>query len=238
MLCKKQKIPGQSYYYGGYAEYMSVPTFRFLYKIGDLDPSEAAPLADAGVTSLSAVRKALPFVNLESLVVAYGVGGLASYGIQFLRLLAPTCKILAVSRKKEKLDWAISLGADYASLPQDLKQNVEKITQREGSSAAIDFVGTEESTMNIATSLGAGGAIIEVGMEGEKLSMPTFGTTVWQYHLVGSNYGTFNELAETVELVRSGKVKSYLTKVRLDKVNEALVDLKNGSIMGRYVLVP
>ncbi|HXQ91513.1 MAG TPA: alcohol dehydrogenase catalytic domain-containing protein, partial [Nitrososphaerales archaeon] len=99
MLCPNQRIPGQSYYYGGYAEFMIVPSFRFLYKLGNLDPADAAPLADAGVTSYSAVKKTIPFLRADSVVVAYGVGGLASYGIQFLRILFPTARIIAVSRK-------------------------------------------------------------------------------------------------------------------------------------------
>ena len=35
---------------GGYAEYVFVPSRRYLYPIGDLDPVEAAPLACGGLT--------------------------------------------------------------------------------------------------------------------------------------------------------------------------------------------
>ncbi|MDR7403610.1 MAG: alcohol dehydrogenase catalytic domain-containing protein, partial [Armatimonadota bacterium] len=35
---------------GGYAEWMVVPSRRYLIPLGDLDPVRAAPLADAGVT--------------------------------------------------------------------------------------------------------------------------------------------------------------------------------------------
>ncbi len=238
MLCPNQRIPGQSYYFGGYAEFMLVPSFRFLYKLDGLDPVDAAPLADAGVTSYSAVKKAIPFLRPDSVVIAYGVGGLASYGIQFLRILFPTSRIVAVSRKKEKLDWAVELGAKKAVLPEKLKEIVNQESKGLGASAAIDFVGREESTMNIARSLENGGAIIEVGMEGDKLSLPTFETTVWQYQLIGSNYATFNELAETVDLVKSGAIKSHKKKISLADANDALEGLKTGTVMGRYVLVP
>ena len=238
MLCKDQKIPGQSYYFGGYSEYMEVPSYRFLVKLDDLDPADAAPLADAGVTSLSAVRKSLPLLIPGSVVIAYGVGGLASYGIQFLKLLSPTSTVVAVSRSKEKLEWAMSLGADYTTAPDGLEDIVANLSRGSGSSAAIDFVGTEESTTRIAPCLGVGGVLVEVGMEGEKLSLPTFGTTVWQWQLIGSNYGTFNELVQTVDLVKTGKIKSHLTKVRLREANEALMGLQKGTVLGRYVLIP
>jgi D-arabinose 1-dehydrogenase-like Zn-dependent alcohol dehydrogenase len=45
-------------------------------------------------------------------------------------------------------------------------------------------------------------------------------------------------LSETVELVKSGRIRSYMKKVPLSKANEALEGLKRGTIMGRYVLVP
>ena len=67
---------------GGYAEALVVPDESYLYPIGDLDPAEAAPLADAGATSYRAVRRAMP----ASRAVVIGVGGLGQFAIQWLRL--------------------------------------------------------------------------------------------------------------------------------------------------------
>ena len=238
MLCREQKVAGQSYYYGGYAEFMYVPSYRYVYRITGMDPVEAAPLADAGITSYSAVRKLLPFLYPGCAVVAYGVGGLASYGIQILKALAPTVKIIAVSRSKEKLDWASKLGADASVEPSGLKDVVESETSGVGAIAAIDFVGTAESTTRLAGCLEAGGAIIEVGMEGEALSIPTFNTTVWQHYLIGSNYGTFEDLSRVVELARRGIVRAHLSKRALSQASDALSELKEGHVLGRFVLTP
>src|SRR5690606_29355721 len=41
---------------GGMAPYMVVPSVRHLVPIGDLDPAEAAPLTDAGLTPYHAVK--------------------------------------------------------------------------------------------------------------------------------------------------------------------------------------
>jgi D-arabinose 1-dehydrogenase len=240
MMCRNQKIPGQSYYYGGYAELIYVPSYRYVVKIEGLDLVGAAPLADAGVTSYSAVRKLLPFLYPDSTVIAYGIGGLASYAIQILKQVLPDVNVIAVSRNRKKLEWALELGADFATVVEDLKKLLEhhEDAGRKAAAAAIDFVGTEESTMRIADCLDSGGAIVEVGMEGDKLSMPTFGTTVWQHHLIGSNYGTFDDLSKIVELVKKSAVKSYVIRRKLSEVNEALLELKEGSALGRYVLVP
>ncbi|MDG6899627.1 MAG: alcohol dehydrogenase catalytic domain-containing protein [Nitrososphaerota archaeon] len=238
MLCKNQKIPGQSYYYGGYAEYMYVPDSSFLVGAGDIDLAEAAPLADAGVTSYSAVKKALSKTEPGSLLILYGVGGLAGYAIQLVKALAPASKIVAVSRRKEKLEWAMELGADEGITPEKLRETVDRETHGEGAGAAVDFVGTAESTMNIEKILEGGGCIIEVGMEGENLVMPTFGTTVWEHELIGSNYGTIEELAAVTKMAADGKINSYIVKKRLSDVNEAIEGLDRGEVLGRYVLVP
>ncbi|MDT5137775.1 MAG: alcohol dehydrogenase, propanol-preferring, partial [Mycobacterium sp.] len=44
---------------GGMAEYLLVPATRYLIPLGDLDPREAAPLTDAGLTSYHAVKRSL-----------------------------------------------------------------------------------------------------------------------------------------------------------------------------------
>jgi hypothetical protein len=46
-------------YDGGHAPYVLVPETRFLAPIGNLDPVQAAPLTDAGITTYSAIKPAL-----------------------------------------------------------------------------------------------------------------------------------------------------------------------------------
>ena len=42
---------------GGYAEFVRVPSRRYLFPLAGIDPVRAAPLADAGITSYRAVRR-------------------------------------------------------------------------------------------------------------------------------------------------------------------------------------
>jgi D-arabinose 1-dehydrogenase len=237
MQCRAQAIPGQSYYYGGYAEYLYVPSFRFLVKI-DIDPVDAAPLADAGLSSYSAVKKALGKIYPGSLVVVYGVGALASYAIQYLRVLAPQAKILAVSRSGVKLRWARELGAHEAVRPEDLEESIKRISS-EGASVILDFVGNEVSATTIKL-LEPGGLVVLVGMEGKNYPIPVFEGTVWQYQIVGSNYGTISEMEEVVRVVRDAGIRSFAEKVRFEEeeVNRALIRLEKGEVLGRFVISP
>ncbi len=236
MLCKNQTIPGQSFYYGGFSEYMYVPSFRFLYKI-NIDPVIAAPLADAGLTSYAAVKKSLRFLKPSSTVILYGFGGLGIYALQALKVLGPYVNIIAVARSEKKLDLIQKLGA-VPSKPGELKSVVNNVSNGNGASVAIDFVGNEDSTMNISKNLESGGAIIEVGMEGKTLRVPTFDSVVWEYELIGSNYGTINELGEVVNLTERGLIKPYIIKRKLEEINDAMHDLEKGEVLGRQVIIP
>ena len=58
------------------AEYLLVPSTRYLIPLGDLDPREAAPLTDAGLTSYHAVKRSVHVLGPGSTAVVIGAGGL------------------------------------------------------------------------------------------------------------------------------------------------------------------
>src|SRR5215208_3003481 len=94
---------------GGLAEYVVIPSPRLLVPIGDLDPVSTAPLADAGLTSYHAVKRALRDLGPGSAAIVIGVGGLGHVAVQLLRALSG-CRIVAVDRRQEALDIALSSG--------------------------------------------------------------------------------------------------------------------------------
>src|SRR5262245_59714698 len=68
---------------GGMADYVAVPA-RNLADLGELDPLAAAPLTDAGMTALHAVRRGRELVGRPSSAVVVGIGGLGHLALQFL----------------------------------------------------------------------------------------------------------------------------------------------------------
>jgi alcohol dehydrogenase, propanol-preferring len=59
-ICPNGRWPGFGGDDGGYSEFVSVPSYRFLIKIDKkykLKPEEIAPLTDAGLTTYRAIRK-------------------------------------------------------------------------------------------------------------------------------------------------------------------------------------
>ena len=54
---------------GGMAEYLLVPATRYLIPLDSLDPGEAAPLSDAGLTSYHAVKRSVHLLGPGSTAV-------------------------------------------------------------------------------------------------------------------------------------------------------------------------
>lgn len=99
---------------GGMAEYMLIPDERQLLILPKgLDPKNAAPLTDAGLTPYHAVRRSWPKLTPESIAVVIGVGGLGHMAVQIIKATT-AARIIAVDSRDEALALAKSLGADYA----------------------------------------------------------------------------------------------------------------------------
>ena len=70
---------------GGLAEYVIVPSARYLVPAQGLDPVSAAPLTDAALTPYHAVKLSLPQLHADTTAVVLGVGGLGHMGVQVLK---------------------------------------------------------------------------------------------------------------------------------------------------------
>ena len=126
---------------GGMAEYLLVPSTRHLVPIGRLDPTEAAPLTDAGLTSYHAVARSRSRLGPGQTAVVIGAGGLGHMAIQILRALTPAF-VVALDRDDLQLALAREVGAHLAVNVKDAGDD-PATTILEGHRAAVvlDFVG-------------------------------------------------------------------------------------------------
>lgn len=223
---------------GGYAEYLKVPTFRYLLHADGLDLIEAAALTDAGLTPYRAVKKLLPILYPGSTIVVIGCGGLGQYGVQYARLLTPSVKVIAVDVDDSKLSIAKTLGADVTinSKREDPVGAVKKLTDNEGAQAMVDFVGTDTTLTQAYLMGGRQSKLVVVGLAGGTLKF-TAGL-VNEMEVATSNWGSISELSEVLSLARMGRLKSRVKKVSFAEMNRTFEDLAAGRIEGRAVLVP
>ena len=223
-------------YQGGFAEFMYVPSSRYLLKVeGSME--DLTPLTDAGLTSYRATKRVRSHLSPGSFSLVIGTGGLGLYALQYLRLFGSNT-VIAADVADRKLRLAENFGASVAlNLRED--NPVEKVasaTGGRGVKSILDFVGTSATAALSMKVLSADGIYVDVGLGGGTLSVPLIDLVHSESSITGSIWGTYEELAEVYELVKSGKVKSTIQKFNLSDINSAITQMRNGELLGRAVL--
>ncbi|MFF4255426.1 NAD(P)-dependent alcohol dehydrogenase [Streptomyces sp. NPDC001663] len=223
---------------GALAEYMLVDSPRHLVPLNGLDPVQAAPLTDAGLTPYHAIRKSLPKLVPGSTAVVIGVGGLGHLAVQLLRALTPA-RVVALDVSKEKLELAHTVGAHETLLSDGAAAaGVRELTGGTGAEVVLDFVGAEATLAVAAASVAVAGDVTIVGIGGGTLAVGFGGGLPFEVSASFPYWGTRPELMEVVELARQGLVSSHVETFTLDEAPTAYERLHAGDINGRAVVLP
>jgi propanol-preferring alcohol dehydrogenase len=221
---------------GGMAEYLVVPA-RLLVPIGDLDPVEAAPLTDAGLTPYHAIKRSLPALVPGTTVVLIGIGGLGHMAVQCLRALAPS-QIVAVDPDAAKRRLALESGADLALDPGDeAAARLRSATKGQGAELIIDMVGSDATLTLAATMARARGEITVVGLGMGRIAFNFFAFP-YECSIATTFWGTTPELMEVIALAQAGKLRAEIERFPLSESVEAYRRLREGAIHGRAVIIP
>jgi propanol-preferring alcohol dehydrogenase len=223
---------------GGFADYVIVPHARYLIDISGLDEAEIAPLACAGVTTYSAIRK---FGNriYEGPVVIIGAGGLGHTALRILQALGAKGAIF-VDIDPAKRDAVLAAGALAAidGTAADAVKQVFKATQG-GARAVLDLVGTASTVSLGLAATARGGHIVICGLIGGEITISIPLIPMKPLTIQGSYVGTLAELRELVDLVKRTKVASIpVTRRPLAEINAAMAELAGGRVIGRTVMIP
>jgi len=223
---------------GGMAEYLLVPAARHLVPLPDgLDPVDAAPLTDAGLTPYHAVRRSNAKLGPGSTALVFGVGGLGHLGIQILRATT-AARVIAVDPRESSRDLAKTCGADLVLAPgDDLVEHVREATAGHGADVILDFVGSDETLAAGAASARQLGDITIVGIAGGTLPVSFFGVP-YEASVQTTYWGNRRELVEVLDLAGRGLLHTETTLYTLDDAGQAYRDLAHGTVRGRAVVVP
>ncbi len=224
-------------YDGGMAEYVLVPSPRLLIPIGDLDPVQAAPLTDAGLTPYHAIKRTLPSLVPGSVAVVIGVGGLGHMAIQILRAITPA-EVIAIDMDERKLELARRLGAS-AAIPsgEGAAEEIQKLISGPGVEAVFDFVGSDATMALAAKVVRPLGHVLVVGIAGGTFGFNFFALP-YEAEMVTTYWGSSVELQEVLALARTGKLRAFTHNYALDDAATAYAQLRKGEIEGRAVIVP
>jgi len=237
-LCDKPRSLGV-YMNGGYAEYVLIPSYKYLVKISDgMDIDASATLSCSALTAYGAVKNA----NLkpDDNVVIVGAGGLGLMAIQLAKAVTGA-RIIAMDLDDKKLEFAKKEGADTTvnSKNEDPIKAIMELTDKMGADAVIDFVNASKTVESDMQFLRRRARVVLVGLFGGELKLSLVSMPTRAYKLIGSYTGTISDLIELVSLARRGVIKPVVSnRFKLDQATDALTMLKDGKILGRGVINP
>jgi NAD+-dependent secondary alcohol dehydrogenase Adh1 len=236
MHCLNGSFPGLNRD-GGFADLL-LTSARSVVKLDpSVQPQEIAALADAGLTAIHAVKKAIPILSAGTRAVVIGAGGLGHIGIQCLKAMTPA-EIIVIDPSEPALALAREVGADHAiKVDGTHVDTVREMTDGLGAEAIIDFVGEKGAIEDGIAMIRDGGFYYVIGY-GENINIPTIDVISREISFIGNLVGTYNDLAELMTLTAQGKVSLRTTTYSLDAINDAMADLDGGRLPGRGILVP
>ena len=241
-LCDKPRSLG-IYTEGGYAEYVLVPNYRYLIKVGagddhDLNMDLIATLSCSALTAYGAVKNANLGPNDN--VVIVGAGGLGLMAIQLAKAVTGA-RIIATDLDDSKLKLAKENGANYTinSKKEDAVKAVLELTDKLGADAVIDFVNASKTVETDIQLLRRRAKLVLVGLFGGELKLNLVTMPSRAYKIIGSYTGNIMDLIELVSLAKRGVIRPVISnRFKLNQATEALKMLKEGKILGRGVINP
>ena len=222
---------------GGMAPLLLVEDPRHLVSLGDLDPVQAAPLTDAGLTPYHAIKRSLHLMVPGSTVVVIGVGGLGHMAVQLLGTLC-AATVIAVDTRASALELAASSGAEHTvEAGEQAAAEIMDLTGGLGADVVLDVVGSESSMALAVASSRSLGHITLVGIAGGAYPFSFF-TVPYEASMASTYWGSIPELVEVLALAAQGRVRAEVETVGLTDAVAAYDRLARGEVDGRLVVVP
>lgn len=217
---------------GGYAKYHRCPS-HFVIKIPDgIESAQAAPMLCGGVTMFHPIKDYKVGPGMSVGIV--GVGGLGHYGVLFAKALG--ARVVGISRKANKRDEVLALGADDYIATADDEDWATK------HSRSLDLIISTVASTKVPINdyfklLKQKGTLVQVGMPDDG----TFGinSNGLQHRIkfTASLIGSPNDIRDMFALVEKKNVKGMVQERSMKDANQAIQDLEAGKPRYRYVLV-
>lgn len=212
----------------GYSEYVSVEPDCVI-ALGDNVDLEQAIGEPIGCVVNGARRAG---IKLGDTVVLVGVGFMGLIMLQVIRSLGAS-RIIAVDTRKEALESAKQLGADYVFNPlqDNVMEEVKKLTDEKGADVVIELTGNQQGLDLSGELVKIRGRLVVFGFHTSERKVNMF---LWNWHGIDVVNAHDRDPAAYVDGIRVGMkllesgqldMKPLIThSYSLDEINQAFVD--------------
>lgn len=231
---------------GGYAEYASIPAVNMCKIPEGVSALDACIAADGVCTPYHNCTVEAQIKPGDKVVIIGAGGGVAIHAVQ----MAQVCggEVIAVDISDKKLETVAELGASVVLNAQktDVVEEVMSLTEGRGVDAYIDYVASHETLEAGMACLGRGGKLVIVGYRPPEAvggASPSFTVNPLEMlnkaqEIHGSRYCSMQELRQSVELIRQGRIKPIVTETfRLEETETAFQRLQENKVTGRAAVL-
>ncbi len=217
---------------GGLAEYISVPVTSAL-PFNDSVPFENAAVGMDAILSPYRALLVRARGRMGETVIVVGAGGLGLSAIQIAH--AAGARVAAIDPVESHRQEALKSGAEIAVDPADAASLFE--WSDGGADVVYEASGRRAGLDTASSVITKGGRLIcngwapdvEYGQQSRQLVLD-------EISLIGSRAGTRNDIRGVLRALEQGHVKPTTEVVGLEDINDVMVRLKAGQVVGRFVV--
>ena len=218
---------------GGFAEYLLADPNYVAHIPKGLEPTDAAPLICAGITTYKGIKQA-ELLSGQWIVIS-GCGGLGHLGVQYAKAMG--LLVCGVDIDPGKLANAKRLGADAVvnARDGDAVTAVKKITEGGANGVLITAPSLPAFKQGIEMTRKRGTCVL-VGLPPGDFPVPLFDVVANCVTIRGSFVGNREDMDESLAFAAAGKVKADIELEPLADINSVFERLEHGKVAARVVL--
>ena len=220
---------GKTLTYGGYSTRVVVDERYVLGVPKGLDPSRAAPLLCAGITTYSPLRQWN--CTLGAQVAVLGLGGLGHMAVKLAASMGAEVTVLSTSRGKEAD--AARMGARHFVATSE----PGAFDALEGAfDLIVDTVSAPHNLDQHTTLLREFGTIVLVGLPAEATPLDVGLLVHGNKRVAGSNIGGIAETQEMLDYCGKHGIVADVEVIPASRINEAYARMQRGDVRYRFVV--
>ena len=227
--------------FGGFGEYINVPSSWIIHLPDGLSLKEAASLGTAGLTASIGIDKMIlcGLDKSKKVLVTGASGGVGSCVVSILKTLG--YGVVSFSRNHDKDDFLRGIGVDEVLTPQELEMPSKKPLMTERFSGAFDVVGGD-TLAHILKMVSSNGSVAICGLvDGVSLNTTVLPFILRGINVLGVDSAEFpldkrkeiwNKLATNYKFNLDTITKEYA----LEDVSYLIDEILEGKILGRALI--
>ena len=207
-----------------------VVTEDFVLRIpAGLDLAAAAPLLCAGITMYSPLRQRGAGPGKKVAII--GLGGLGHMGVKLATAMG--AEVIVLSQTLKKREDGLGLGAIGYFATSD----PNTFTTLAGKfDLIINTVSAPVNVDALLSLLSTGGALVNLGIPAEPLSLSAFSLVVGRKTLAGSLFGGISETQEMLDFCAEHNITADVEIIAAEKINYAYERVLASDVRYRFVI--